>query len=624
MLDKDRTDKIYNRNNNKLLLAYIFNFKKYINELRQRGNPTLELINGIGGSIFIIYIIFYLLNYFINERIALRNFQWFLNDKNNDLIHRHINYERNKVFSFKSNAYSNYSHELINKNEGFNTVKSTFFGNFLRNDLTTVNNFTTNENNNNPKINSTNNYTIKISKIDNNEEKDGKKSDNIIVINNNSFMNDSNNKYITNNTLGKKNSLKLLPKYTNLDQLNNYHKTLTYNMLGEPESLSRNIPKNKNMNLNLTKIQKSKNINLDSLKSNRIDSSENNSRNKMMDTSSITLLNTNSNANKLQNLLIKNSYMKLRKSDPSILRKLKEKSKEKEKDMEIPNIFKKIDAKINDSIQIIPRGKKSCNKLSLNFKNLDLKSNLTLKKSSRKNIKMDKSTRIEKNKRIDKYTRIDKSSNLLLIDNNGRRKSYQLINDNYKNVKEEIDKYKDHKVKTKKSGIFLKLPNNKAERNLSLFSKRSVVQYNSSNNPNEKISDNASQIKISNNIDALNRKTFPLSHVAGRKIKKIQSSEYEVKREKESSIKHSNYNDSNNFVKVIKNLQLTPKKFLDYVFLCNHVSDVFILDNFRKKLLSEEYLYVLHLNMFIFKQKYGCKSNLEQGHLLEEIYNDYN
>jgi hypothetical protein len=138
------------------------------------------------------------------------------------------------------------------------------------------------------------------------------------------------------------------------------------------------------------------------------------------------------------------------------------------------------------------------------------------------------------------------------------------------------------------------------------------------------MSDNASQIRISNNIDAFNRKTFPLNHVVGKKIKKNQSHEFEIKRDKESSIRHSNYNDSNNFVKVIKNLQLTPKKFLDYVFLCNHVSDVFILDNFRKKLLSEEYLYVLHLNMFIFKQKYGCKSNLGQGHLLEEIYNDYN
>ena len=41
-------------------------------------------------------------------------------------------------------------------------------------------------------------------------------------------------------------------------------------------------------------------------------------------------------------------------------------------------------------------------------------------------------------------------------------------------------------------------------------------------------------------------------------------------------------------------------------------------------LLSEEYLYILHLNMCIFKQKYGCKSNLQKGHLLEEIYNDFN
>ena len=54
------------------------------------------------------------------------------------------------------------------------------------------------------------------------------------------------------------------------------------------------------------------------------------------------------------------------------------------------------------------------------------------------------------------------------------------------------------------------------------------------------------------------------------------------------------------------------------------MSDIFILNSFRKKLLSEEYLYILHLNMFIFKQKFGCKSNLQQGQLLEEIYNDYN
>ena len=138
------------------------------------------------------------------------------------------------------------------------------------------------------------------------------------------------------------------------------------------------------------------------------------------------------------------------------------------------------------------------------------------------------------------------------------------------------------------------------------------------------MSDNASQIQISNNIDVLNRKTFPLNNVVGKKLKKNQSSDYEIRRDKESSIKHSNYQDSLNFIKVIKNLKLTPKKFLDYACLCNQASDTFILDSFRKKLLSEEYLYILHLNMFIFKQKYGCKSNLDQGHLLEEIYNDYN
>ena len=376
------------------------------------------------------------------------------------------------------------------------------------------------------------------------------------------------------------------------------------------------MSKNKNINLKSSKIQKSINVNADSLKSNRIDSFEYNSKIKMMDTSSITLLNTNSNANKLQNFLINNSYMNLRKSEPSLIKK----DKEKEKGMETPNFSQRINAKINDSMQIIPRAKKSSYKFGLNFNNFDFKSDL----SSRKNTRLDKNTKIEKNIRIDKYTRIDKSPNFKLKDNKGRRKSFQPINNNYKKVKEEIDKYKDHKAKIKKTGIFLNLQDNKAKRHLSLFSKPSVVPCNIYNNPNDKMFDNASQIRISNNIDSLNRKTFPLNNIVVKKIKKNQSSEYEIKREKESSIKHSNYNYSNNFVKVIKNLQLTPKKFLDYICLCNHVSDIFILDNFRKKLLSEEYLYIMHLNMFIFKQKYGCKSNLEQGHLLEEIYNDYN
>ena len=47
-----------------------------------------------------------------------------------------------------------------------------------------------------------------------------------------------------------------------------------------------------------------------------------------------------------------------------------------------------------------------------------------------------------------------------------------------------------------------------------------------------------------------------------------------------------------------------------------------MLNNFRQKLLSEELLYILHINMFIFKQRFGCKSNIEQNYLLEELYND--
>ena len=78
----------------------------------------MEFINGIGGSLFLIYIFFYGLNYILNERIKIWNFQRFLNDRDNGLIYRHINYERNKAYSFKSNVYtSNFQNDLTYKND---------------------------------------------------------------------------------------------------------------------------------------------------------------------------------------------------------------------------------------------------------------------------------------------------------------------------------------------------------------------------------------------------------------------------------------------------------------------------------------------------------------------------
>ena len=92
-----------------------------------------------------------------------------------------------------------------------------------------------------------------------------------------------------------------------------------------------------------------------------------------------------------------------------------------------------------------------------------------------------------------------------------------------------------------------------------------------------------------------------------------------------SSIKNLNEQEKNTrFIKIIQNNKITPKNICNYICLCkNKENSIYMLKNFRQKLLSEEYLYLLHINMFIFKQKFGSKSNLEQISLLEELYNYY-
>ena len=77
--------------------------------------------------------------------------------------------------------------------------------------------------------------------------------------------------------------------------------------------------------------------------------------------------------------------------------------------------------------------------------------------------------------------------------------------------------------------------------------------------------------------------------------------------------------------RIIQNINLSPKIIWYYLCICKKTNNNSIntLNKFRKKLLSEEYLFILHFNMFIFKQKYGCKSNLDKINLLEEFYNDF-
>ena len=604
ILDEDKAYEIHKINNNKLLMAYILHYKKYVNEFRQKNNNFTEVLTDIGGSIIIIYILFYGFNYILNENIIIRNFQMFLNDKNNDLIHRHINYERNKVYSLKSNEKTNLSNELINKNEGYNSFKSTYFGNLFRNDLSNLtnltninNNFTADEHLNQKNNNNTNNnYTIKINRIDN-EDSGNKKSDNIIVINNNSFMNDnSNNKIISGNSLEKYNSLKLINRYNNLENLQGYHKTYTYNKSSyESQSVAKLkafIKNNKDYN-NTKDKNYSKVVNIESINSKRNDSPEFNSRQKIIDTSSISLLNSN-NPNKIQNLFISSSYNNDYEEDSPHCKFEK---------LGL-NAFTKHNSKIQTSSKILPKQKSS-------FKQLNNRLKLINNYSPSKN-----------SKKENRYTVIN-------LSNNGRRrKSYQIKNnEKTDNIN---DKYKSRKAKTRKTGAFLKLPennnlNNKEERHLSLFSKRSVINNDNIVVTNEKNIDNNS-INVRKSL-ASNLKRFSPTINPKRKSKR-QSSEFEsksVKRNKMSTIKNLNLIPKNEgFVDVIKNYRLSSKNLCYYICFCNtRGNSNYILNNFRKKMLSEEYLYILHINMFIFKQKYGCKSNLDQLYLLEELYNDF-
>lgn len=95
-------------------------------------------------------------------------------------------------------------------------------------------------------MNSGNNYTIKISKID--EEESQKKNDNIIVINNNSFLNNNNSKYFRyNSPKGKYNSLKLLTRFSNFDKSKELQNSI--NKLDDSKTVSKvkNIIKNNHL-----------------------------------------------------------------------------------------------------------------------------------------------------------------------------------------------------------------------------------------------------------------------------------------------------------------------------------------------------------------------------------------
>ena len=609
MFEGEKTSKKIKINENKqLLLVYFFDFRKYINEFRKHDPFSLEYFNKLGGAILLMYYIFYIANYFVNERIEVRNFQQFLNDGGN-IIHRHINYEKHKIYTLKSNMFTNILNE---ENDQYNSFKSTYMANIQKNDNSNIH---TSNNNTRPIDKS---YSVNIDKIKN-DLKDPKKADNVIVINNGTFKNESN--HSSNHKLNKNDdkidkikSLKVINRANDLEAPEKYNKALTYKKTIEKHSDKR-LPSfgiNKNdSNTIFNFYAKNKNKIIDE----KNDISENFSRQKIIDTSSISLLNF---INKPKNLYINNSnYNLIPKKDISMNNYNYNHDKTSEsyspKNLNYNGVQKKIKSLSKENYS-----QKDFN-YSVNIQEEKIKYSFSKKNKNSK----DKDKEKEKEKQnIQIQTNIE--------NNKKRRKSLQATNKlrrkkNHNDNENESYKHRSYIIKKNVKNKLNQKPSDKyKERHLSLFTRNSnMFDISEIGNESKNVyiyqGDNNSQINLSKNLVDHYKRTAPLHKLMGKKIDKdMISQNSKILKKSENSIKESK------FVKIVQNIDLTQKMFWKYLCLCRDTNNnINILNKFRHKLLSEEYLYILHLNMFMFKQKFGCKSILEKINLLEELYNDF-
>ena len=598
MFDGERPSLIRKNEDSKLLLVYVFNIKNYINEFKKHENFLFDFCHRIGGIFAIVYYFFYIFNFFVSERLEVRNFQKFLNDKGGNMVQRHINYEKNKIYTVKSNINTtNISNEL---NDQYRTFKSTYMGN-LKIDSTNINNTINNTRAIDNKYATTNVEKTKI------EEKDNaKKSENIIIINNGTFMNEgaSNNSKINlnlANTIGKLESMKLLNKRNELEVIDGYNKTYTYTKKqeGSQDIVFPSFKDKSEMNPN-NFINYSKNKNYEFLNLEKEDNIEYNSKQKILDASSISLLNL---INKNKNIFNNNqNYIQ---------------SPKKEKEMPILN-FDKNSELLSPKISPKPFSKnnprntyKDGSSQNDNFFMFNPKSVLQ-KKNHRKYINYNMATTAENLKQ--------------------RRQSYQQRNTLRKKYEKDNDSemYKANNGKNRRrTGVFNSPVNRLRERRLSLFS----CNTNNNNNIDENNRlfsvypcDYHSQNNFSRNLIEHYKKIGMYKFKDKKNEKEIispSSVSKNQKKDNKSLLKYENSNKNNKF-QIILNIKWTPRILWDYLCLCRtkKKNAINILNKFRHKLLSEEYLYILHLNMFIFKQKLGCKSGMEKNNLLEELYND--
>ncbi len=563
MFEEDRISKVYNLENNKILASFSFHFKNYINEFRKQENHFFLIFRIIANNILSTYFIFYLINLFFNSMVQTSNFISFLDDKDS-LIHRHINYDISKLLSIRSNMLGSESNE---NNNQFNSLQSN--NNELIKKNLSSNFFASYNRDNISKFNK----KSEIIDIGEREKNFSKTSENIVFIDNGTFMDDklAHNKELN---LDINNFEKI--KSLNLDERQNKFNDIEYRyQIFSPRKKKNKEHSKKNLMIN--------NLDNRSLRNNTLDKS---SKLKIADNSSISLLNA---INNTKNLYINNSnfniyskkevipsnndrklsiYIPNNNETNKVVKNLsKEKEREKEKEFTeeiIKNNYKKISTSSKANVNEV--NKKAKNRLSISL------------------IKIHKK----------------------------QRKSYQIKLDQGKDKDIERSSHNHH---------------NKNATTSNYPSKGRNTIFVGNKYSNDMLYDTNSQISISKKLKEHHKKNNQINKLFMNKLP--ENEDYHHRRRKTEvqnslNVLYTQRNESNKFIGLEK-YELTIKTLLNYLCLYrkNENNMVKMMYNFRKKLLSEEYFYIMQLSLIIYKRKFGCKSNLDKKNLIEELYYDY-
>ena len=155
--------------------------------------------------------------------------------------------------------------------------------------------------------------------------------------------------------------------------------------------------------------------------------------------------------------------------------------------------------------------------------------------------------------------------------------------------------------------------NNKSQDKYKSQNKKNLDQSHRSKGRNSISNDSNSQISISRKIKENNKQNSQFSKYTGNKINK----------EKIRQDFQKNYGNKTLNADIDDLMKL--KNFWSYFCFCtkNNSNVLTKMSLFRKKLLSEDYIYLLHLNMIVYKKKFEKKSIQDKKGLLEELYYSY-